>query len=286
MAVVVGYDGSDVSKQAVAFAAQEAQIRRLPLQVITAWDQPMVDLGMGAGSVVDPDLSQVIENRAGEVATEGADLARPAGGEVTTTVVPGPAAAALVQLSQSADVVVVGSHRRQMMADLLLGGVSRQVATHASCPVIVVRGRADAHQRVAVGIDGSEGARRALDFAFDEASRRGWELRVVHAWDVAVIGFDVDASTYPPGGILDDVRDVETRLSAEVLAGHTARYPEVHVQIRVERGSAARVLVDAASDCDLLVCGSRGRGGFSALLLGSVSHKVLHHCPSSVAIVP
>lgn len=286
MAVVVGYDGSEVSKRAVAFAAQEAHTRRLPLQVITAWDQPMVDLGMGAGSVVDPDLSQVIENRALEVVAEGAELARAAGAEVTTAVVAGPAAAALVQHSQGADAVVVGSHRRQMMADLLLGGVSRQVATHAACPVVVVRGQQESHQRVAVGIDGSEGARRALDFAFDEASRRGWSLRVVHAWDVAVIGFDVDASTYPQGGILDDVRDVETRLSAEVLAGHTARYPDVEVQIRVERGSAARVLVDAASDCDLLVCGSRGRGGFSALLLGSVSHKVLHHAACTVAIVP
>jgi len=286
MAVVVGYDGSEVSKRAVAFAAQEAHTRRLPLQVITAWDQPMVDLGMGAGSVVDPDLSQVIENRALEVVAEGAELARAACAEVTTAVVAGPAAAALVQHSQGADAVVVGSHRRQMMADLLLGGVSRQVATHAACPVFVVRGQRETHKRLAVGIDGSPGARRALDFAFDEASRRGWSLRVVHAWDVAVIGFDVDSSTYPRGGILDDVREVETRLSAELLAGHTARYPDVDVQIRVERGSAARVLVDAADDCDLLVCGSRGRGGFSALLLGSVSHKVLHHCPCTVAIVP
>ncbi len=286
MAVVVGYDGSEVSRRAMAFATEEAHIRGVPLQVVTAWDQPMVDLGMGAGSVVDPDLSQVIENRAGEVAAEGAELARKSGLEVSTGVVTGPAAAALVELSRDADLIVVGSHRRQMMADLLLGGVSRQVATHAACPVVVVRGQQESHQRVAVGIDGSEGARRALDFAFDEASRRGWSLRVVHAWDVAVIGFDVDASTYPQGGILDDVRDVETRLSAEVLAGHTARYPDVEVQIRVERGSAARVLVDAASDCDLLVCGSRGRGGFSALLLGSVSHKVLHHAACTVAIVP
>lgn len=286
MAVIVGYDGSDGSRRAMAFATEEAHIRGVPLQVVTAWDQPMVDLGMGAGSVVDPDLSQVIENRAGEVAAEGAELARKSGLEVSTGVVTGPAAAALVELSRDADLIVVGSHRRQMMADLLLGGVSRQVATHAACPVVVVRGQQESHQRVAVGIDGSEGARRALDFAFDEASRRGWSLRVVHAWDVAVIGFDVDASTYPQGGILDDVRDVETRLSAEVLAGHTARYPDVEVQIRVERGSAARVLVDAASDCDLLVCGSRGRGGFSALLLGSVSHKVLHHAACTVAIVP
>lgn len=286
MAVIVGYDGSDVAKRAVAFAAQEAQIRRVPLQVVTAWDQPMVDLGMGAGSVVDPDLSQVIENRAGEVAAEGAEAVHLIGVEVTAAVVSGPAAAALVELSHSADLVVVGSHRRQVMAGLLLGGVSRQVATHAACPVVVVRRAEQMHRRLAVGIDGSQGARRALDFAFDEASRRGWSLRVVHAWDVAVIGFDVDASTYPRGGILDDVRDVETRLSAEVLAGHTAQYPDVDVQVRVERGSAARVLVDSAVDCDLLVCGSRGRGGFSALLLGSVSHKVLHHAPCSVAIVP
>lgn len=282
MTVVVGYDGSPASARAVDFAAQEAESRAVDLEVVTAWDPPMVDLGMGSGSVVDPNLSEAVENRAGEVAAEGAALGGP---DAIATVLAGPAAAALVDRSRTADLVVIGSHARHAVADLLLGGVSQQVAAHAVCPVVVVRGAPRGTDRVAVGIDGSPSAGRALDFAFEQASRRGWSLRVVHAWDVAVIGFDVDASTYPEGGIIDDVRDAETRLSAEVLAGHVARYPDVAVEVRVARGPAAKVLVEAAVDCDLLVTGSRGRGGFSSLLLGSVSHKVLHHAPCNVAIV-
>lgn len=284
MSVLVGYDGSGAAGDAVRFAAEEARLRGLPLQVLTAWDAPTVDLGMGSGSVVDPHLAQAVEQRAAQVAAEGAGLAGL--DAVTPTAVTGPAAAALVEASRSADLVVVGSHGRHGMADLLLGGVSRQVAAHAACPVIVVRRPAPQFERVVVGIDGSLQAHRALDFAFEQASRRCWALRVVHAWDVAVIGFDADTSTYPQGGILDDVRDAETRLGSEVLAGHVERYPDVEVEFAVSRGGAAKVLLDASRDADLLVTGSRGRGGFSALLLGSVSHKVIHHAQCNVAVVP
>jgi len=284
MSVLVGYDGSEVSGQAVRFAAKEAHLRGVPLEVITAWDAPTADLGMGAGSVVDPQLADVVAQRATEVAAEGAGLAGE--GDVTARAVPGPAAAALVDGSQSSELVVVGSYGRHGMADLLLGGVSRQVAAHSACPVIVVRNDTARFGRVAVGIDGSPQALRALDFAFEQASRHGWSLRVVHAWDVAVIGFDANTSTYPQGGILDEVRDAETRLSAEVLAGHVDRYPDVALEVTVQRGAPAKVLIDASRDCDLLVTGSRGRGGFAALLLGSVSHKVLHHAQCSVAVVP
>lgn len=285
MPVVVGYDGSDVSESALRFAVAEARSRGLSLEIVTAWDQPTVDLGMGAGAAIDPQLSEVVERQAADVAGRGAQLAAGTGLEVSASAVVGPAAAALVDRSRTADLVVVGSRSHRGMTDLLLGGVSRQVATHAACPAVIVRAATGEHGRVAVGIDGSPQAGRALDFAFDEASRRGWQLRVVHAWDVAVIGFDVDTTGYPEGGILDDVRDAETRLSAEVLAGHIARYPDVAVEMRVRRGGAAGVLVASSADCDLLVLGSRGRGGFTSLLLGSVSHKVMHQAPCSVAIV-
>ena len=284
MSVLVGYDGSEVSADAVRFAAREAHLRGVPLEVITAWDAPTADLGMGAGSVVDPQLADVVAQRATEAAAEGAGLAGEV--DVTARAVPGPAAAALVDGSRSSELVVVGSHGRHGMADLLLGGVSRQVAAHSACPVIVVRNDAARFGRIAVGIDGSPQALRALDFAFEQASRHGWALRVVHAWDVAVIGFDANTSTYPHGGILDEVGDAETRLSAEVLAGHADRYPDVALEVTVQRGAPAKVLVDASGDCDLLVTGSRGRGGFAALMLGSVSHKVLHHAQCSVAVVP
>lgn len=283
MSVVVGYDGSEHSGWAVRKAAEEARSRGLALEVVTAWDQPTVDLGMGSGAVIDPNLSDVVAQRAAAIAAEGAALVD--GIDVTATAVVGPAAAALVERGRQAQLLVVGSHGRHAVADLLVGGVSRQVATHARCPVLVVRSGAPVHRRIAVGIDGSEQAARALDFAFEQASRRGAGLRVIHAWDVSVIGFDADSGVYPEGGILDDVRDAETRLSAEILAGHTARYPDVVVEVCVTRGQPARVLIEQSQECDLLVLGSRGRGGFAALVLGSVSHRVLHRAHCDLAIV-
>lgn len=283
MPVMVGYDGSEVSERALQFGAEEASMRGLPLEIIAVWEQPTVDLGMGAGAAVDPAMSEVVADQASGLANHAAENLQGSALEVSAIALPGPAAAALVDRGKDADLLVVGSHGRGAVADFLLGGVSRQVATHARCPTIIVR--AGGEPRVVVGIDGSEQAGRALDFAFDEASRRGWPLRVVHAWDVAVIGFDVDSTTYPEGGILDDVEGAETRLGAQVLSGHVATYPDVEVEVRIVRGAAGRVLVDAGEDASLLVVGSRGRGGFTSLLLGSVSHKVIHHASCSVAVV-
>ncbi|HPE12870.1 MAG: universal stress protein [Actinobacteria bacterium] len=283
MSVVVGYDGSDVSAAAVRFAAHEAKMRGLDLEVLTAWDQPALDLGMGAGAVLDPGVSDVVAQQAAAIAAEGADLVGSAV-TVTSAAVMGPAAAALVERGLGADLVILGSQGRNAVSDLLLGGVSRQVAAHCQCPVIVVRD-SPAEQRVVVGIDGSPQAGRALDFAFDEASRRHWSLQVVHAWDVSVIGFDVDASTYPAGGILDDVKEAETRLSAEVLAGHRTRYPDVEVEVVLRRGAASQLLMEASASSGLMVIGSRGRGGFASLLLGSVSHRLLHRSQCTIAII-
>jgi nucleotide-binding universal stress UspA family protein len=283
MSVVVGYDGSDGSELALRWAAEEARLRGIGLRVVAVWDEPMVDVGMGAGATIDPNLSLVLEERAQDIARQGAALVTDV--DVTADAVPGPAASALVAASEDAELIVTGSHSKRGIAEILLGSTSAQVATHSTCPTIVVRPKPATNRRVAVAIDGSPEGQRALDFAFDEASRRGWRLRVIHAWDVHVVGFDVDDATYPEGGIFDEVKDAETRLSAEVLAGHRAAYPDVEIEVHLDRGHPDAVVLSASEGCDLLVVGSRGHGGFASLLLGSVSHRVLHHAECSVAVV-
>lgn len=283
MPVVVGYDGSDGSARALEWASEEARLRGLPLDVVAVWDEPTVDVGMGAGAVVDPNLAVVLEQRAQDVAAQGAALATDL--EVSSRAVAGPASAALVELSHDADLIVTGSHSKRGVAEILLGSTSDQVATHSTCPTLIVRPKPIEHQRLAVAVDSSEPGERALDWAFDAANRRGWRLRVVHAWDVHVVGFDVDDSTYPEGGILDEVKEAETRLSSEVLAGHRAKYPDVEVEIHIDRGNTDRVVLDASRDCDLLVVGSKGHGALASMLLGSVTHRVLHHATCSVCVV-
>jgi len=285
MSVVVGYDGSDGSERALQWAVEEAKLRAVPLQITVVWEEPMVDMGFGGGAIIDPTLAEVMKERGEQIATQGRELVANSGLEVSAEAVVGPAASALVEASERAELLVTGSHSKRGVAEILLGSTSSQVATHSKCPTVVVRPKPVTYHRLGVAIDGSEPGQRALDFAFDEASRRGWKLLVIHAWDVHVVGFDVDASTYPKGGIIDEVKDAEDRLSSEVLAGHRDRYPDVEIELHLGRGHADNVVLEASDECDLLVVGSRGHGGFASLMLGSVSNRVLHHAQCSVAVV-
>ena len=285
MSVVVGYDGSDGSERALQWAVEEAKLRAVPLKIAVVWEEPMVDMGFGGGAIIDPTLAEVMKERGEQIAAQGRELVANSGLEVSAEAVVGPAASALVEASEHADLLVTGSHSKRGVAEILLGSTSSQVATHSKCPTVVVRPKPVTYHRLGVAIDGSEPGQRALDFAFDEASRRGWKLLVIHAWDVHVVGFDVDASTYPKGGIIDEVKDAEDRLSSEVLAGHRDRYPDVEIELHLGRGHADNVVLEASDECDLLVVGSRGHGGFASLMLGSVSNRVLHHAQCSVAVV-
>ena len=133
--------------------------------------------------------------------------------------------------------------------------------------------------RVIVGADGSEGSRRAIRWAADEARIRGAVLEVVHAW--TLLG-QPDDGTFDPDYGEDQARqllDAELDAVGDALDG-------VEVERTVVCDLAAPALIDAAKRADLLVVGSRGRGGFRGLLLGSVSSQVVHHATCAVAIVP
>jgi nucleotide-binding universal stress UspA family protein len=205
---------------------------------------------------------------------------------VTGEVMVNPPAAGLVEQSHHASMLVLGSHGYGGFTGLLLGSVSRQVATHAGCPTVVVKHPADPDAReVIVGVDGSKPALKALDFAYDHASRRGLRLRVVHTWEVPPIGAITGVPTFSPPELLADIKGNEMRTTAEVLAGHSEQYPDVKVVQDVQRGSPVQALADLSEHSSLLVVGSRGRGGFLGLLLGSVSHGVLHHAKCPVAVI-
>lgn len=133
--------------------------------------------------------------------------------------------------------------------------------------------------RVIVGADGSEGSRRAIRWAAEEARFRGAVLEVVHAW--TLLG-QPDDGTFDPNYGEDEARqflDAELEAVGEALDG-------VEVERTVVCDLGAPALIDAAKRADLLVVGSRGRGGFRGLLLGSVSSQVVHHAQCAVAIIP
>jgi nucleotide-binding universal stress UspA family protein len=180
----------------------------------------------------------------------------------------------------------VGSRGHGTFAGLLLGSVSRQVATHAKCSSVIVRPAADPQSRdIVVGVDGSQPSLHALDFAFDEADRRGMRLRVLHTWDVPPVGAITGVPTFSPPEFIRDLKNSEARLISEALAGHGDRYPDVEVSEELEQGGPVQVLTEASEHAAMVVVGSRGRGGFLGLLLGSVSHGIAHHAHCSVAVI-
>lgn len=140
-------------------------------------------------------------------------------------------------------------------------------------------------QRIVVGIDGSQGARRALEWAVGEAKLRDAHLVVVHAWlEPAVVAV---GSIMSAGGVEPEIfKETAERTVADVLgAVDTTGLPQ-GIESHVVAGAPALALLDAAKDADLVVVGSRGLGGFTGLLLGSVSQQVAHHATCPVVIIP
>jgi nucleotide-binding universal stress UspA family protein len=281
--VVVGVDGSEIGLHAVRAAAREAAYRHRRLRIVHAFIWPLmgVPLGPAPGGPADGGL----RNQADRCLADAVAEAGKAAPEVAVTgeVVDGAASTVLLAEARDAALVVLGDRGMGGFAGLLLGSVAVQVSAHADGPVLVVRGESRADGPVLVGVDGSELSREAVRFAFEEAAWRGTELVAVHAWL-----YPAPAS---PGDILplvyglDDVRDEEERVLAEAVAGWSERYPEVPVRRRLVRGSPGRALVEESRTAQLVVVGARGRGALGGLLLGSVSHAVLHHAHCPLAIV-
>lgn len=138
---------------------------------------------------------------------------------------------------------------------------------------------------IVVGVDGSEESKRALRWALDEARLRSSDVHVVHAWMWAAAtftGFGVPVATETIESMGRAAEDLIHSLVAEVVGPD----PGVEVTTTVVEGAAAPCLIDAAEDAELLVVGSRGHGGFTGLLLGSVSQQCAHHAKCPVVIVP
>jgi nucleotide-binding universal stress UspA family protein len=140
-------------------------------------------------------------------------------------------------------------------------------------------------ETIVVGVDGSECATAALEFAAEEAALRSARLRIVCVWDMPAIAY---GGGYTPP--LDEQTFQAFRTSAERIADEAAQtakrlQPTVDCELQVVEGQPAAVLLEQAADATLVVVGNRGRGGFTSLLLGSVSHQVVHHASCPVVVV-
>ncbi|HTJ37837.1 MAG TPA: universal stress protein [Dactylosporangium sp.] len=267
MPVVVGVDGSPEGQRAVEWAAKDALHRQKALRIVHAYVWPTMYAPI-ASHVAAPYESGMQE-AAAEILKEAEERARVGaqGLQIETQMPVGQPAASLIAAAEPASVVVVGNRGRGGFAGLMLGSVGVALAAHAACPVVIVR-RTDRPAgleagRVVVGMDGSQEAERALEFGFEEAEFRGTGLTALHAYD----------------------RDDEQRGLVETTSRWAEKYPDVDVRYHGVHGRPAEALADRSAGAELLVVGSRGRGGFAGLLLGSVSQATIHHAACPVAVI-
>jgi nucleotide-binding universal stress UspA family protein len=285
--IVVGVDGSPASDVALTWAADEAARRRLPLNVLHTYPWETVYPRAGGLPLPGQELMAIeaqrregaealVEHTQQQLRRTHPDV------EVRTSTAPGSPSGMLVDASHSADTVVVGAHGAGWLHDVALGSVSLAVAAHAASPVAVVHAPPDGDRLrsgIVVGVDDSPQGRTALEYAFARAAERDAEITAVHTWWL-------DALVAPPlMAASDEVDKAEGAVLREALAPWQERYPDVKVRWVLVQGHPATSLVRASESAELLVVGSRGRGGFASLLLGSVSRGVLHRasCPVVVA---
>ncbi len=136
--------------------------------------------------------------------------------------------------------------------------------------------------RIVVGVDGSPESRQALDFAVEEAQRRDADLEAVMAYRWLVYYPGMEFSSVPP----TPKEQIEAETMEELLKAVEHVPSTVRLDPIVTNGPSAKVLIDASEGADLLIVGTRGRGGFAGLLLGSTSHQVVSHAHCPVVVVP
>ena len=277
--VVVGTDGSTEASRAVRWAAEEAARRGAALRVVHAWVWPLMKVPLGPAPGAPPGAGlRAQADRVLADATRAAHEVSPAL-QVESSLVTGDAATRLVEESRAADLLVLGHRGLGGFAGLLLGSVGLALATHASCPVVVVRGRVGTAGHVVVGVDASPHSSATTGAAFAAARRLGTGVVAVHA----------SARGHRRDVVTDADSDADADADAEVerdLAATRVDYPDVPVTVLLCEGSAPKALVSASRDAGLVVVGARGSGGGARFGVGSTTHALLHHADCPVLVVP
>lgn len=286
--ILVGVDGSPESLGAVDWAVARAARDGWRVHILCAYSLPSFTTASLDGGYAALD-DTAVRSGAQAVVDEAVARAQDKDVAVTGSLETGDPAGVLVDLSGEAALAVVGTRGGGGFADRLLGTVSSALPAHAYCPTIVVPRHTEGAEytpvrRIVVGVDGSESARKALRWAVREAEAWEAELTAIAAVPMAS---GAGALAWLPAAVdreqvLADVRSGLDRAVADAVEGH----PKVVVRRHALDGNAAELMAEFSTAVDLVVVGSRGRGGFSGLLLGSVSQGVLSHASCPVMVVP
>ncbi|PRH80768.1 universal stress protein [Streptomyces solincola] len=275
--VVVGVDPAAPQLPALTWAADEAARRCLPLRLVVS--VPPLHDTQHVDTVPHYMSLQAQGDKALVQAAATAGALHPGLTTVTELADGVPAAVLCRRAEQHGGLVVVGSRRLGRAAELFsASSVALPVSARAGCPVVVVpdTGPATDAARFVVGVDGSDGARSALAFAFQEAGLRQAEVLAVWAWRQPLVRLGDDTE-----GLAE-----RQRFLAEAVAGHREAYPDVPLSTKVVRGHPVEELGRLSAAARAVVVGRRGRGGWTGMRIGSVAHGLLHRAESTVIVVP
>ncbi len=308
--IIVGHDGSEHSSRALERAIMLAESFGAPLVIVRAWERDnrvadytqMFVAGDAFPEVAD-SVRTALKNDCYETVSVHPSIS------VSFEAVSGAAATVLTEISRQvrARMLVLGSRGRGGVAGLLLGSVTDRCVQQASCPVLIVRPPADREAKlssgarsatadgdvvqgvepgaVVVGHDGSMSSDLAIAVAFEFARDLGLPLAVIRTWSLD----HAPAGVLWQDGYVAPIVDISSATKDQLIAD-VARLADEHPMVPVSYfgvlGDAGETLVRASIAAGVLVVGSRGRGGFRSLLLGSVSAYCAHRSVCPTLVVP
>lgn len=283
-AILVGVDGSHASYKATWWAANYAKHAGLTLQIVCAYSLPSYAAVSFDATYTAMGDDNAAHSDAQEILSKAKAIADEQGVEAATLIVTGDPASVFVELSRNYNLIVIGNRGKGGLAERLLGTTSSSLPAYAYCPIVVVPYTDDDGNpmhlnntitKVAVGSDESKWGIKALEIAADFAA----------TWDAEL---DVISAVPKMQGVSDDqdvmnayMDDLNVRVSP-ILDKH----PDLKLNKSVVPGPAVDALTKASRDHDVVVVGSRGRGGFTGLLFGSTSQGLLQHAVNPVYVVP
>lgn len=283
-AILVGVDGSHASYKATWWAANYAKHAGLTLQIVCAYSLPSYAAVSFDATYTAMGDDNAAHSDAQEILSKGKAIADEQGVEAATLIVTGDPASVFVELSRNYNLIVIGNRGKGGLAERLLGTTSSSLPAYAYCPIVVVPYTDDEGNpmhlnntitKVAVGSDESKWGIKALEIAADFAATWDAELDVISAVP-KMQGVDGDQ------GVMDAFKeDLDVRVSPIL-----EKYPNLKLNKSVVPGSAVDALTKASHTHDVVVVGSRGRGGFTGLLFGSTSQGLLQHAVNPVYVVP
>lgn len=285
--VMAGVDGSAASLQALDWALAHAERVGWKLHIVCAYAVPTFAATSLDGGYATLD-DAAIRDGAQAVLDEATARVSGTSVEVSTELAIGDPAGVLVEQSRNMGLAVVGTRGRSGFAERILGTVSSALPAHSHCPTVVVPFREDAPlrlpvRRIVVGVDGSVSAKGALTRAIEEAELWNAELTAITA---IPIGAGAGLLGWLPASVDSESVLADGKAGLDVAIDQALDGRELVVKRHALDGTGAALLAEFSTAVDLVIVGSRGRGGFSGMLMGSTSQALLHHSACPVMVVP